>query len=133
MTETSGTGGGARHVLSLLLALALLLAGGVVGLAALALHALWWGLLLAAVASLAVLWALPPRVWTLPPYALGWWIPLLVGWSGRREGDYAVESSASGYALLVLATAILVGAAFVTVLKAPLRTAARGSARRGAR
>lgn len=117
----------------LLAALALVVAGGVIGLAALALHAHWWGLALATVGSLAMLWALPPRLWTLPPYALGWWVPLLVGWSGRREGDYALESSASGYALLVLATALLVGAAFVTVLKAPLSLPARGSARRGGR
>lgn len=111
----------------------LAVAGGLVGLAAVALHALTWGLILAAAASLAVLWALPPRWWTLPPYALGWWIPLLVGWSGRREGDYAVEDSVFGYALLVLATAVLVGAAFLTVLRAPLRGPAPGSARRGAR
>lgn len=110
-------------------ALGLLLAGGTVGLAAVALHALGWGLLLAAAASLSVLWALPPRVWTLPPYAVGWWIPLLVAWQGRREGDYAVESSRYGYGLLALATIVLVAAVFLTVLKAP----APGSARRGAR
>ena len=124
----------AQHVA---VALALLVGGGLVGLAAVALHALGWGLLLAAAASLSVLWALPARWWTLPPYALGWWAPLLVGWSGRREGDYAVESSAYGYALLVLATAVLVAAAFRTALSAPLRAPLRrpapDSARRGAR
>ena len=129
--------GGAHRLLRLLVALALLVGGALVGLSALALHALWWGLLLAVVGSLAVLWALPPRVWTLPPYAVGWWVPILVGWSGRREGDYALESSSYGYALLVLATAILVGAAFLTVLKAPLKAPVRrpapDSARRGAR
>ena len=108
-------------------ALALLALGALVGLAAVALHASWWGLLLAAVASLAVLVALPPRWWTLPPYAVGWWVPLLVAWAGRREGDYAVESSRYGYGLVVLATVVVVAAAFLTALRAP------GSAPRGAR
>lgn len=114
-------------------AVALLIGGNLVGLAAIALHLQWWGLALAAAASLAVLWALPPRVWTLPPYALGWWIPLLVAWHGRREGDYAVESSPHGYALIVLAAVVLVAAAFITALQAPVRAPAPGSAARGAR
>lgn len=117
------------------LALALLVLGALVGLAAVALHATWWGFLLAAAASLAVLAALPPRWWTLPPYALGWWVPLLVAWSGRREGDYAVESNRYGYGLVVLATVLVVVAAFLTALRAPRREPRRApdSARRGAR
>lgn len=95
--------------------------GAAIGLAAVALHALWWGLLLAAAASLAVVWALPPRFWTLPPYALGWWVPFLVAWKGRPEGDYAVESSPYGYALLVLAVAVLASAMVVATLRAPLK------------
>jgi NADH:ubiquinone oxidoreductase subunit 4 (subunit M) len=116
-------------------ALALLVLGGLAGLAAVALHASWWGLLLAAVASLAVLVVLPPRWWTLPPYAVGWWVPLLVAWAGRSEGDYAVESSGYGYGLVVLATVVVVVAAFLTALRAPRRPPrpAPGSARRGAR
>jgi membrane protease YdiL (CAAX protease family) len=103
-------------------ALALLLAGALIGLAAIALHALWWGLLLSAAASLAVVWALPPRFWTLPPYAVGWWLPFLVAWKGRPEGDYAVESSRYGYGLLVLAVAVLVASMVIAALKAPLRS-----------
>ena len=95
--------------------------GAAIGLAAVALHALWWGLLLAAAASLTVVWAMPPRFWTLPPYALGWWVPFLVAWKGRPEGDYAVESSPYGYALLVLAVAVLASAMVVATLRAPLR------------
>jgi len=110
-------------------ALALLIGGGAVGLAAVALHGLWWGLLLATLASLAVVWALPPRWWTLPPYAAGWWVPLLVAWQGRREGDYALEGSAHGYALIVLATVVLVGSVFVTVLRAPARGSGPGDGR----
>lgn len=108
-------------------ALALLVLGALVGLAAVALHDIWWGLLLATAASLAMLVALPPRWWTLPPYAVGWWVPLLLAWAGRPEGDYAVESSRYGYGLVVLATVVIVAAAFLTALRAP------GSARRGAR
>lgn len=108
-------------------ALALLVLGALVGLAAVALHASWWGFLLAVAGSLAALVALPPRWWTLPPYAVGWWVPLLIAWAGRREGDYAVESSRYGYGLVVLGTVLIVAAAFLTALRAP------GSARRGAR
>jgi hypothetical protein len=120
-------------------ALALLVLGALVGLAAVALHASWWGFVLAAVGSLAVLPALPPRWWTLPPYAVGWWVPLLVAWAGRREGDYALESSRYGYGLVVLAAVLVVAAAFLTALRAPRRQRYRkpgrapGSARRGAR
>lgn len=110
-------------------ALALLLGGGAVGLAAVALHGLWWGLLLAALASIAVVGALPPRWWTLPPYAVGWWVPLMIAWQGRREGDYALENSAHGYALILLATVVLVASVFITTLRAP----ARGSAPRDGR
>lgn len=112
-------------------ALGLLVAGAAIGLAAVALHAVWWGLILAAAASLSMLWAVPPRWWTLPSYAVGWWIPLLVAWAGRREGDYAVESSAAGYLLIALGAVVVVTAAFLTALRAPLR--ARGSAPRDAR
>ena len=103
------------------LALGLVAGGMLVGLAAVALHLLWWGLLLAAAASLAVVWALPPRWWTLPPYAVGWWIPFLVAWQGRREGDYAIESSRYGYGLLILAVVVLAASMVVATLKAPIR------------
>lgn len=110
-------------------ALGLVIAGAAIGLAAIALHMLTWGLLLAAAASLAVVWALPPRWWTLPPYALGWWIPFLIAWQGRREGDYAIASSRYGYGLLAVAIAVLAAAMVIATLKAP----ARRSAPRGAR
>ena len=107
-----------------------LVAGGIaIGLASVALHMLWWGMLLSAAASLAVVWALPPRWWTLPPYAVGWWIPFLIAWQGRREGDYAIESSPYGYALLALAIVVVAAAMTVATLKTPVRR----SAPRGAR
>ena len=99
-----------------------LVAGGIaIGLASVALHMLWWGMLLSAAASLAVVWALPPRWWTLPPYAVGWWIPFLIAWQGRREGDYAIESSRYGYGLLILAVVVLAASMVVATLKAPIR------------
>ncbi|MCA1982868.1 hypothetical protein [Nocardioides nematodiphilus] len=119
------TGGG----VALGIALGLVIGGAAVGLASVALHGLWWGLLLSAAASLAVVWALPPRWWTLPPYAVGWWIPFLVAWQGRREGDYAIENGRYGYALLILAIVLLAAAMSIATLRAP----ARGSAPRGAR
>lgn len=106
--------------------------GGAVGLAAVAVHAWWWGLLLAAVASLASVVALPPRWFVLLPFALGWWPPVLAGMTARREGDYAVEGAMPGYLLLAVGAAVLVVAAFLVTLRWPARSAP-GSAPRGAR
>jgi hypothetical protein len=104
-----------------LAALALLVLGAAVGLAALAVYAWWWGLALTVAASLATVWALPRRWYALPPFALGWWAPVLVGWAGRREGDYALAGTASGYTLIGLGTVVVVSAAFLTTLSWPRR------------
>jgi len=91
-----------------LLAVALLLLGVGTGLAAVALHELWWGLLLTVAATAATLFALPPGWWSRLPFALGW--AGLVGWvvSPRPEGDYAIRQDLSGYALIGLAVVALV-------------------------
>ena len=107
-----------------LAALALLVLGAAVGLAALAVYAWWWGLLLSFLASLAAIWALPRRWYALPPFAVGWWLPVLVGWAGRREGDYALAGTAAGYTLIGLGTVVVVSAAFLTTLYWPRRTPA---------
>lgn len=90
-----------------LVALGLLLAGAVVGVAAVALHTIWWGLLLGALATATTLYALPP----------GWWLRMAfgVGWAGivgylsmpRPEGDYVISADPNGYLLLGLALVVL--------------------------
>ena len=78
----------------------LLVVGAVTGLAAVALHEIWWGFLLAAVATVAVMLAIGPGWLTRLPFALGW--VALVAWMTPRrdEGDYVVSSDVAGYALL---------------------------------
>ncbi|MCW2844678.1 MAG: hypothetical protein JWN22_2594 [Nocardioides sp.] len=90
-----------------LLAAVLLLAGAVTGLATVALHELWWGLLLALVATAATLTALPPGWWSRLAFALGW--TGLVGWvvNPRPEGDYAISQDPPGYTLLGAALVVL--------------------------
>jgi hypothetical protein len=90
-----------------LVAGALLLLGVGTGVASVALHELWWGLLLTVAAMVATLVGLPPGWWSRLPFALGW--AGLVGWvvSPRPEGDYAIRQDRPGYALLGLAVLVL--------------------------
>jgi hypothetical protein len=102
-----------------LAAASLFVAGAAVGMAAVAVHELWWGLPLAAVASVASLVALPAGWWTRLPAALGF--ALLVGWLSipRREGDYLISSDLRGYALVTLTLVVLV--AGIATLPRPRR------------
>ncbi|MCR6030617.1 hypothetical protein GGQ22_04070 [Nocardioides sp. zg-579] len=88
--------------------------GVVVAIAAVAVHQLWWGLLLGAAASLAAVVALPARWSTRPPFALGYAAVLAAAVQRRPEGDYLVPADASGYLLLGLALVLLV-VAFATL------------------
>ena len=101
------------------LCVALLVGGFVVGLAAVALHGHWWGLLLGWAATLAALFALPrglPRV----AYAAGWLVPVVLGSIERPEGDYAIASNAVGDALLTLGLVLII-ATIVTIPVRPRR------------
>lgn len=93
-----------------LLAVGLLLAGFVIGLSAVAVHAWWWGLALGAAATLVTLLALPPGGWTRVPYAVGWLVPLGLGMIPRGEGDYAIASDVPGYGLIGLGLVLIIGA-----------------------
>jgi hypothetical protein len=97
----------------------LFVAGAAVGLAAVAVHELWWGLPLATVASAASLVALPAGWWTRLPCVLGF--ALLVGWVSvpRAEGDYVISSDTRGYGLVVLTLVVLV--AGIATLPRPRR------------
>ncbi len=88
-------------------AVLLLAGGGVAGVAAVVLHARWWGLLLGLAAVVAALAALPGRWWGRLPFAVGW--ALAVAWLSRSrpEGDYLIAGDLSGYVLLLASFAVL--------------------------
>ena len=92
----------------LLAGVGLLLAGGLSGLAAVAVHHWWWGLLLTVCAVGATLAAVGPGWSTRLPFGLGF--ALVVGRSAvpRPEGDYVVASDTAGYLVIGLALATVV-------------------------
>ena len=88
------------------LSLALGLAAGV---AAIAVHRTYLGLLLGAGTAVLVVWTLRqwlPRAGTV--FAAGWLVPLLVAISGRGEGDYAVSADGRGWLLILAGFVVLV-------------------------
>lgn len=85
-----------------LTAAALLAAGALTGLAAVAVHQRWWGLVLVVGAVVATLVALPRGWWTRLPFALGFVGLLGVALTPRPEGDYLVPGNARGYGLLAV-------------------------------
>lgn len=91
-----------------LAAAGLLVAGAVTGLASVAVHGLWWGLVLAVAATLLVLLWLPAGWWSRLAFALGW--VGLVGWlvNPRPEGDYAISGDLAGLTLLGLGVVVVV-------------------------
>lgn len=91
--------------------------GAVAGVAAVAVHQRWWGLLLAVAAVIATAVALPRGWWTRLPFALGFLVPLGLAMTPRGEGDYLVPGNTRGYVLLGLGVVVLVIA--VTTLPRP--------------
>ncbi|SDD46249.1 DUF6113 family protein [Nocardioides lianchengensis] len=85
-----------------------LLVGAATGLASVALHQLWWGLVLGVLAPAAALVALPPGWTSRLPFALGW--IAMVGYLTvpRPEGDFVIGNGLAGYVLLAAAMAFLV-------------------------
>lgn len=91
-----------------LAAAGLLVVGALTGLASVAVHGLWWGLVLAVAATLVVLLWLPAGWWSRLAFALGW--VGLVGWlvNPRPEGDYAISGDLAGLSLLGLGLLVVV-------------------------
>lgn len=89
----------------------LLVVGAATAVATVALHQLWWGLLLGAVATLAGLLGLPRGWLTRLPYAVGW--AATVGYLTAPEpgGGFAIGANTSGYAVFGLALVVLLLAA----------------------
>lgn len=82
--------------------------GVAVAVASVALHQLWWGLLLGCAASLAAVVALPARWSARPPYAVAYAAVLAAALRQRPEGDFLVPAGAAGYLLLGVAVTLLV-------------------------
>ena len=112
-TSTTGT--------KLLVCVACLILGLVVGLSSVALHQRWWGLPLAIAATVTTAYALAPGWWARMPFAFGWVAIVAYLAFPRGEGDYAISADVPGYLLLGFAVALLVAA---TVTLRPVR---RGS------
>jgi hypothetical protein len=91
----------------ILAAAGLLVVGAVTGVAAVALHDLVWGFVLAAAATVVTVLALPGG-WLRLGFVLGW--VAVVGWLTvpRAEGDYLISQDWQGYALLGIGVAVLV-------------------------
>ncbi|QZY28480.1 hypothetical protein [Nocardioides coralli] len=85
---------------------ALLLVGAVTGVAAVAVHATWWGLPLVLVGLVAALAAVGPGWLTRLPFALGFAAAVGVAVVPRAEGDVAVSADAPGWSLLLVALAV---------------------------
>lgn len=86
-----------------------LLTGALVGGCTLVLHGYWWGLLLGAAATAALLVALPGGWWRRLPFALGWVAALLVLSPERPEGDFLVTFNWHGYTLMAIGVGVLIG------------------------
>ncbi|HCB07016.1 MAG TPA: hypothetical protein PLZ93_22325 [Nocardioides sp.] len=84
-----------------------LLAGIALGVATVAVYQWWWGLLLAAVASVLVTIATPAGWGSRLPFALGFDAVAVLAAVPRGEGDYLLTSTGAGYAVLGLALVVL--------------------------
>lgn len=107
----------------LLVAAALFVGGALIGLATVAVHSWWWGLLLASVASIGCVLALPARWGVLVPFTVGWWVPFVIAMFSRREGDYAVGRHPLDYGLVALGPVL----ELVALVRLVRRSAPRGA------
>ena len=93
-------GSALRRLGAVVVAVLLVVVGLVSGVAAVLVHAHWWGLLLALSTTAAVLVLLGVRRWARPAFAVGWVTVLVLAMLPRAEGDYLVAGSVEGYLLL---------------------------------
>jgi hypothetical protein len=113
-------------VVRALVALALLGAGALSAVAAVAVHGRWWGLALAAAAVMATLLAVGPGWSTRLAFAVGFAAVVLRLALSRPEGDFVLAGDLQGYLLLLLTLAVA-GLALGT-LPRPFRARPRMSA-----
>ena len=89
-------------------ALLLAVAGFLSGLATVAVHQSWWGLLLGLVATALALVALGPGWATRLPFGVGWAALVTVVAPTRAEGDFVLSASTSSYAVIAAAVVAVV-------------------------
>ena len=99
-----------------------LMAGAATGIGTVAVHQTWWWLALAVAATLAVLLASPPGLWTRVPFAVGYAGMVGLASVPRPEGDYLLGGNLEGYA--VLGTAVGVLLVSLATLRGPVRSPA---------
>ncbi|MQW75762.1 hypothetical protein GHK92_07745 [Nocardioides sp. dk4132] len=111
-----------RRVLSGLLAVPVLLLGAATALATVAVHGHWWGLLLGLAATVATTIALPPGWTRRVAWAAGW--VAMVGYLAvpRSEGDYVIAGDLAGYAVLITAAVVALGALATLPGRSSMRT-----------
>ncbi|EON25058.1 hypothetical protein CF8_0845 [Nocardioides sp. CF8] len=105
-----------------LAALALLGVGLAGGLAAVLVHAWWWGLVLGLAAGALTTLALPAGGWRLA-FVVGWFGAIVYAVLPRAEGDYLLPGSTAGYTVL--------GGSFLLLLVALATSPRPGTAARG--
>jgi hypothetical protein len=88
-------------------ALGLLVLGFATAIAAVAVHELWWGLLVIALLAVMSMVALGRGWSTRLPAAVGFAAGVALAVPERPEGDYAVATSVRGYGLLLVAFLVL--------------------------
>jgi hypothetical protein len=93
-----------------LTAAVLLAAGAATGVAAVAVHGRWWGVVLATAAVVAALGALRPGWSTRLPFGIGFGAVVLRLAVARPEGDVVVAGDPRGYVVLALAFVVVVAA-----------------------
>ena len=89
-------------------AVALLAAGAATAVATVALHQMWWGLLLGVAATTAALVAVGRGWWTRLPFGVGWAGLVVYLLPSRPDGGYLVADTGPGYALIGCALLVLV-------------------------
>lgn len=105
-------------VLRVVLALLTLVGGAAVGLLSVVVHPTGVGIVLALLATVSSVLALPPGWWSRLPWAAGWMAVVLYASNPRPEGDYLVAADTQGYLLLGTGLAMVV-LAVVTVRGRP--------------
>ena len=99
---------------------AALTGGALTGVAGVAVHQRWWGLLLVVATVVAVTLALRPGWSTRLPFALAFVGVLGVAMTPRGEGDYLIPGNVRGYTLLALGFVLVLTA--VATLPRPGRS-----------
>ncbi|MGH3350535.1 MAG: hypothetical protein ACRDPS_07690 [Nocardioides sp.] len=104
-----------------------LLLGLVIGVATVAVHPWWWGLLIGVAASSATLVVLARGALRIS-YAVAWAIVVALAATPRPTGGYAIAGNLDGYVLITWAVLMVIVATATVQKRAP----AEDSGRRGA-